>query len=257
MELKFEGVYVARGLSFRSAEFLELGCQLDPGQVAMYDAASAVWTELRSSLVAASAATGSGKDVWKPFWSAQQRFFKLLCVSIKVPAVVKEAQEALNAGHAVVIGLQSTGEAAMNALKLHPGDQCGHISVTKEILLQFVENHFPTVREGGQQLVQMPGPDGNLTVVAVPVPSQSVSEATRLKAAILEKIQALTLPPNFLDELIDKLGGTKNVAEMTGRKARVVRDARGKLVYELRAAPESQAMDSLNINEQHAYMDVR
>ena len=36
------------------------------------------------------------------------------------------------------------------------------------------------------------------------------------------------------------------VAEMTGRKGRVVRDARGRPVYELRAAPESSEMDSLN-----------
>ena len=26
----------------------------------------------------------SSRDVWKTFWSAQQRFFKLLCVSMKV-----------------------------------------------------------------------------------------------------------------------------------------------------------------------------
>jgi hypothetical protein len=26
----------------------------------------------------------SGKDAWKAFWSTQQRFFKLLCVSMKV-----------------------------------------------------------------------------------------------------------------------------------------------------------------------------
>jgi deoxycytidylate deaminase len=42
------------------------------------------------------------KDPWKPFWAAQQRFFKLLCVSLKVGAVVKEAKEALAAGYAGV-----------------------------------------------------------------------------------------------------------------------------------------------------------
>ena len=38
--------------------------------------------------------------MWKPFWAAQQRFFKLLCVSMKVGQVVKEAQAALQAGYA-------------------------------------------------------------------------------------------------------------------------------------------------------------
>ncbi len=36
-------------------------------------------------------------------------------------------------------------------------------------------------------------------------------------------------------QLIDKLGGPSQVAEMTGRKARVVRDERGRGVYQLRA----------------------
>ncbi len=42
-----------------------------------------------------------------------------------------------------------------------------------------------------------------------------------------------------------------------GRKARVVRDARGRRVYELRAKPDSADMDSLNITEKQAFMDGR
>lgn len=40
-------------------------------------------------------------------------------------------------------------------------------------------------------------------------------------------------PPST--QLIDKLGGPSQVAEMTGRKARVVRDDRGRGVYQMRA----------------------
>ena len=43
---------------------------------------------------------------------------------------------------------------------------------------------------------------------------------------------------------------------MTGRKARVVRDARGRGVYALRAKPDSSEMDSLNIKEKQQFMDV-
>ena len=77
--------------------------RLSAAQLATYDAAAALWQDLRSALAAAVAATGQGggkNDVWKPFWAAQQRFFKLLCVSMKVGAVVKEARAALDAGYA-------------------------------------------------------------------------------------------------------------------------------------------------------------
>lgn len=47
-------------------------------------------------------------------------------------------------------------------------------------------------------------------------------------------------------ELIDKLGGSKQVSEMTGRSTRVER-VNGKLVFAVRAASESSDMDSLNI----------
>ena len=59
----------------------------------------------------------------------------------------------------------------------------------------------------------------------------------------------MPLPPNFLDTLIEKLGGPGAVAEMTGRKGRVIRDSKGHGVYELRAKPDSSEMDSLNVKE--------
>jgi hypothetical protein len=40
-----------------------------------------------------------------------QRFFRHMCMSAKVPAVVRLAKEALAENKCVVIGLQSTGEA--------------------------------------------------------------------------------------------------------------------------------------------------
>lgn len=85
MEMKAEGKYVARGLSFRAAEFSELEAAAEEEQVAMYDAAVQLWQLLRAKLEEGLALAGVGsKDVWKTFWSAQQRFFKLLCVSLKV-----------------------------------------------------------------------------------------------------------------------------------------------------------------------------
>ena len=62
----------------------------------------------------------------------------------QVPLVVAEAKRALSEGQSVVIGLQATGEAAADALSLEPGQPCGWVSVTREMLQRFVAQHFPT-----------------------------------------------------------------------------------------------------------------
>ena len=50
-----------------------------------------------------------------------------------------------------------------------------------------------------------------------------------------------------LDELIDLLGGAEKVAEMTGRLARIVRQANGKLVYLVRDSRGSGgSLESVN-----------
>ena len=51
------------------------------------------------------------------------------------------------------------------------------------------------------------------------------AECVEARRILLAQAEDLNLPPNFLDELIDELGGTAAVAEMTGRRARVVRVA--------------------------------
>ena len=55
--------------------------------------------------------------------------------------------------------------------------------------------------------------------------------ATTMKERLLAQIEQLgtILPPNTLDQLIDELGGPENVAEMTGRKGRVVQNENGQV----------------------------
>lgn len=67
-----------------------------------------------------------------------------MSAALQVPMVVAEAKRALSEGQAVVIGLQATGEAAADALNLEPGQPCGWVSVTREMLQRFVAQHFPT-----------------------------------------------------------------------------------------------------------------
>ena len=60
----------------------------------------------------------------------------------------------------------------------------------------------------------------------------------------------MVLPPSPLDDLIDRLGGPSMVAEMTGRKGRLVRvrSDSDPVTYELRANTEEER-ESLNVME--------
>ena len=77
-----------------------------------------------------------------------------------------------------------------------------------------------------------------------------------MKEELLKKLEILSphLPANTLDELIDGLGGTHYVAEMTGRRGRVVSLPGGKIQYQLRAENDVST-EMLNIKEKQRFMD--
>ncbi|PIK48783.1 putative protein strawberry notch-like 1 [Apostichopus japonicus] len=60
--------------------------------------------------------------------------------------------------------------------------------------------------------------------------------------------------PNTLDELIEELGGPENVAEMTGRKGRVVSNNDGNVQYESRCEMDVP-LEILNLTEKKRFMD--
>ncbi|XP_031629195.1 protein strawberry notch-like [Contarinia nasturtii] len=87
-------------------------------------------------------------------------------------------------------------------------------------------------------------------------PAESVAEqAARMKADLLNKIEKLgeRLPTNTLDNLSDLLGETSKVAELTGRKGRVVRTRKG-VEYESRAE-DDVSLENLNIREKERFMN--
>lgn len=83
-----------------------------------------------------------------------------------------------------------------------------------------------------------------------------MERAQKMKAELLKNITNLgrKLPPNTLDQLIDELGGPENVAEMTGRKGRVVQSDDGQVMYESRSEADIP-LEILNIKGESCHVD--
>ncbi|XP_050314405.1 protein strawberry notch isoform X3 [Anthonomus grandis grandis] len=87
-------------------------------------------------------------------------------------------------------------------------------------------------------------------------PMDAIERACSMKEDLLQAIERLgdKLPPNTLDQLIDELGGPENVAEMTGRKGRVVQTEDGGIQYESRSEVDVP-LETLNLTEKQRFMD--
>lgn len=83
----------------------------------------------------------------------------------------------------------------------------------------------------------------------------AVEQAVAMKNELLDMLNEVgeKLPPNTLDHLIDELGGTESVAEMTGRKGRVVNTDEG-ITYESRSEIDVP-LEILNLTEKQRFMD--
>ena len=68
----------------------------------------------------------------------------------------------------------------------------------------------------------------------------------------MQRLDGLKLPLNPLDDLIDRLGGPRRVAEMTGRNVRQVCE-RGEWVLEKRLGSKD-CEDTINIQERKNFM---
>eukprot|EP00746_Dinoflagellata_sp_MGD_P135657 gnl/MRDRNA2_/MRDRNA2_69702_c0_seq1.p1 gnl/MRDRNA2_/MRDRNA2_69702_c0~~gnl/MRDRNA2_/MRDRNA2_69702_c0_seq1.p1 ORF type:complete len:685 (-),score=107.82 gnl/MRDRNA2_/MRDRNA2_69702_c0_seq1:300-2234(-) len=81
---------------------------------------------------------------------------------------------------------------------------------------------------------------------------KSVAWAERLVHHLLKQIKSLRLPPNPLDDLVSQLGGESKVAEMSGRRQRVLKDQFGRQWLSNRQGGPG-GRESSNLHEQLAF----
>lgn len=84
-------------------------CTLSPSERSLYDQAARWWMALHDAFEKCMALT-QAENSGRTFWGAHQSFFKQLLNSIKCRFAIAEAEQALERGESVVIGLLSTGE---------------------------------------------------------------------------------------------------------------------------------------------------
>lgn len=224
VQLKSSGAYVARSLGLRGVDFHLEVAKLSEEQTKLYDACANFWIDIWREL----------KEFEPPHWegtftSAQVKFFQQLILSFKVPEICRHTRMALRAGKCVVIGLQSTGDSAVKESMARAARADGGgggslgmsqlVSAAREVVEGLLDTLSNSVDKKGSY-------------------TQGVLFGY-LRHRVKQQLDALNLPAAALDELVNYFGPS-NVAEMTGRSHRLLKEtaANGREQYVLRARAE-------------------
>ena len=260
-DLKALGLYAARSLSYEGIEYELTEHRLTPEQVHIYDAYAGAFQVIHNNLNAALQAanvtgeTGTLNSQAKSaarsaFEGAKQRFFNHLITAMKTPALIAAVERDLEAGHAAVIQIVSTGEALMERrLSDIPTEEWGDVQVDitpREYVLDYLSHGFPT-----QLFEPFTNSEGNLSSRPVYRDGLQCREAVERRDRMIECLASLAPAQGALDQIVQRFG-TDMVAEVTGRSRRIVRKA-GSTGFD-RLAVEARA-GSANLAEAQAFMD--
>eukprot|EP00035_Acanthoeca_spectabilis_P008607 m.156177 g.156177 ORF g.156177 m.156177 type:complete len:1736 (-) comp14428_c0_seq4:94-5301(-) len=204
MDMKAKGMFLARSLSYEGAEYSIQPLTLSDEFRAKYDHSCVVFATILSELGKIPESKAS-KRALTTFWGMQLSFFRELCMCSKVEKVATMARLAVKNHKCVVIGLQSTGES---------------------VLKEAIDSGAISFENGGSEL---PSVAEAVLLRACDLLKNTEFEGDAVaRAAVCERLRedvsAIGLPPNALDDIIDRCGGPSVVAEMTGRSMRLIRD---------------------------------
>ncbi|TCP87109.1 NTP hydrolase family protein [Sphingomonas sp. PP-CE-1A-559] len=248
-DLKMQGLYVSRALSFVGVEYDILEHKLTADQIEVYDAYADAWAIIHSNLRAALDATrvtdsfsndtynsGAKAAALSIFESTKQRFFCQLLIGMKLPSLVPAIRADLARGESVVIQLISTSEAMLNrALAALTVEERANLDIElspREFLMSYLTAAFPVrqmktfVDETGKTRSEPMSDEDGRPVFA--------REALEMRDNLLEQLCALPVVGSALDHIIGHFG-TDAVAEVTGRSRRVIMDVAGRQRVESRS----------------------
>ena len=253
--LKQMGLYLARSLAFDGVTYARLEHQLTDYQRDTYDLLASGWQTVLNNIDAALKDTGvldeegknSGRNarsiksaIMSQFWGAHQRFFNQIITASQMPSILDQIDADLAEGRAIVLQITNTNEAdqerAIAKAKAGGGDEDGgdleEMDLTpREMLIQFIDKSFPV-----NQHETYTDLDGNEFIRVVhdsegrPVVNK---EAEARREQLKDAIRAMRIPDAPLQMLVDRFGAEK-IAEITGRKQRLVLDKDGKRKIEKR-----------------------
>ncbi|MCC4257522.1 MULTISPECIES: strawberry notch family protein [Sphingobium] len=249
-DLKAQGLYAARALSFAGVEYDILEHRLSEEQIAVYNAYADAWAIIHNNLQAALAATrvtdgfsgatynsGAKAAALSIFESTKQRFFGQILLSMKLPSLIPAIAADLARGDCAVVQLVSTSEAMLDRAlaDLSPEERAWlDIELSpREFLVDYLTAAFP-VRQMRTYT------DDSGTVRSEPMIDEAgqpvlCREAIAMRDQLLEQLCALPVVGSALDHIIGHFG-TEAVAEVTGRSRRIIVDADGRQRIERRSA---------------------
>ena len=243
-DLKAMGRYFCGSLSMGAdaesglgVEYREVVHRLTAHQREMYDNMAGAWQAILQKTEKALALTNSEKflrrHVVNNFWAEHQRCTKAIITAFKVPTLIREIERALSEQHSIIVSITSTGEAAMTRQMARSADEEEAISdldfSPRETLIKLIENCFPTAlyQEVTDEITEKTKYEPLLGENGEQIHSKA---ALAMKQELLDRLATLQLPEHPLDQIINHFGA-ENVAEMTGRKMRLVKLSNGEHAY--------------------------